>query len=538
MHTKRYPSSQSRLWLRFAAAILLSAALILAAAPAACMASQGSLSSGAAKGEMTTLWIAGDSTSAAFNDENYYYPRYGWGTQLYRYFQGISIKNLSVPGTSTKNYPSTENYQTLLSGMKEGDFLLIGFGHNDEKPESTRYTDPNGSITTPGSTQYCLYENFIRPAKEAGVTPIVCMPVVRRDPGGNYNGASAHITSDQTTIEGTFAGGDYAKAIRAAAVGKGAAVLNLTARTKDLYERLGIQGTKMHHAFTSSNEASIDNTHTNIYGAAYDAYLIADELSKTDCPLKDYLTGTLTEPDISMLKPNPGYSYRAFNRPEADSVLWQNAGDWKATVFGDIGAVEYLNNIYFHFTPYDNGAIGIAAGRLGGSSSDIVGASVGKISSQTDGIAMYYQAVPSDRNFTFSATVTIRDLDPNNQASFGLMVRDDIYIDYVTSEPLGDYVAAAGLMMGSDDPWNCFARKNGVLTRGSNSTHTYKVGDAVRLQIQKTSDGYTCIFGDNPPVSAGFDFPLTAIDPEYVYVGMFAARSADVSFWDIKLEMQ
>ena len=34
-----------------------------------------------------TLWIVGDSTAAAFDDTTYYYPRYGWGTQLSRYFQ-------------------------------------------------------------------------------------------------------------------------------------------------------------------------------------------------------------------------------------------------------------------------------------------------------------------------------------------------------------------------------------------------------------------------------------------------------------------
>ena len=53
-----------------------------------------------------TLWVVGDSTAAEFQD-NYYIPRCGWGTQLYRYFQGIGIRNLAVSGTSTKSFMET-----------------------------------------------------------------------------------------------------------------------------------------------------------------------------------------------------------------------------------------------------------------------------------------------------------------------------------------------------------------------------------------------------------------------------------------------
>ena len=33
------------------------------------------------------VWIVGDSTVSAFTD-NYYYPRYGWGTQIDKYLDG------------------------------------------------------------------------------------------------------------------------------------------------------------------------------------------------------------------------------------------------------------------------------------------------------------------------------------------------------------------------------------------------------------------------------------------------------------------
>lgn len=43
-------------------------------------------------------------------------------------------------------------------------------------------------------------------------------------------------------------------------------------------------------------------------------------------------------------------------------------------------------------------------------------------------------------------------------------------------------------------------------------------------------------FGDEPEVTGGFDFKLTAIDPEHVYVGMFVSRNADVTFMNVKYQ--
>ena len=50
-----------------------------------------------------TVWVVGDSTAAAFSDTTYYSPRYGWGTQLGLYLQGVNIRNLAISGTSSKS---------------------------------------------------------------------------------------------------------------------------------------------------------------------------------------------------------------------------------------------------------------------------------------------------------------------------------------------------------------------------------------------------------------------------------------------------
>ena len=112
------------------------AALTLFVSPACASPDDtGDIAGGSAIPESSpTLWIVGDSTAAEFDDTTYYYPRYGWGTQLGRYFQGISIENLAVSGTSTQSFLQTAQYQRLLEEMNPGDYLLIGFGHNRIPP--------------------------------------------------------------------------------------------------------------------------------------------------------------------------------------------------------------------------------------------------------------------------------------------------------------------------------------------------------------------------------------------------------------------
>ena len=79
--------------------------------------------------------------------------------------------------------------------MKKGDFLLVGSGHNDEKAESGRYTNPNGDYKTAGSFANSLYENYIKPAQAAGTTVVLCTPIVRRTADGNWSDSQLHVTA-------------------------------------------------------------------------------------------------------------------------------------------------------------------------------------------------------------------------------------------------------------------------------------------------------------------------------------------------------
>ena len=107
-----------------------------------------------------------------------------------------------------------------------------------------------------------------------------------------------------------------------------------------------------------------------------------------------------------------------------------------------------------------------------------------------------------------------------------------MYIDVNDKSALGDYVAAGSIQQGTA---NCFKRKDGALGYGGKLENPVEAGKTYALKIESNSDGYACTFGDNAAISGGFDFKLTSIDADYVYVGLFVARQADVTFSDIKL---
>ena len=464
-----------------------------------------------------TVWIIGDSTVSSFAD-NYYYPRYGWGTQIDKYLDGTyEVKNIALSGRSSKSYVNDKEYKELTAGMKQGDYLLIGFGHNDEKAEADRYTDPNGDYKTAGSFANSLYENYIKPAQAAGTTVILCTPIVRRTATAEWSDSNLHITKDS----GDFKGGDYAQSIRNLGKELNIPVVDMTKMTKELYDTLGPDETVNLHAWTSSKATSVDNTHTNIYGGTYNAYLVTKTIKELGVAgISEHITAKEAPVKADVLKSNPDYKEAEYSGELKQSELWKDAGVFKGSIFGDIGGDPNLIKDKFILEGNEDGSIHIAVNGKG------------KISSTTDGMAMYYYKVPADSNFVITANATVNSINKHNQVAFGLMARDAMYIDVNDKSALGDYVAAGSIQQGTA---NCFKRKDGALGYGGKLENPLEAGKTYALKIESNSDGYACTFGDNAAISGGFDFKLTSIDADYVYVGLFVARQADVTFSDIKL---
>ncbi|MGN0158842.1 MAG: hypothetical protein ACI39W_06865, partial [Brotaphodocola sp.] len=494
--------------------------------------------------EKATIWVVGDSTVSAFSD-TYYIPREGYGEELSNYLNA-TVYNLAKSGASSKDFTTMDNYDVLLNGSeaipKMGDaegekFLIIGFGHNDEKTEEARYTNPNGDYQTEGSFAHSLYTNYIKPAQEVGVTPIVCTPIVRLtddNTAASYNSASGHIT-DTTVIDGVvFEGGDYAQAIRNMCEDLSLNCIDLTNETKMVNIELGKDAQWM-HSFTGAKydadgvnlvATGLDKTHTNSYGAKMNAWLIAN----ADSNIKKFSKGKKRpsyEADFADAI-NPDYKVSDYQSPAEPSTIWPSFTDadgrvWYGSVFGDVGGQDKISTDNFIADiREDSISLGVANNR-------------GKVASGSEGMMMYYVQLPAGTAFTLTADAKINSLTANDQVSFGLMARDDMYIDTSVSKTMGDYVAAGTRKQGAV---NCFGRKSGLLYDGPAAEKHYGEGDVVGLKIVGTADGYTLTYGDNLTVSAGFDYPLTSIDSDYIYVGFYVVRNCNVTFSNISLKVE
>ena len=501
---------------------------------------------GQSEPESATFWVVGDSTVCGFSD-SYYIPRMGWGEQLDRYFNA-TVYNLAHSGASSLDFTGMSEYDVLLNGSGEVPalgqadgpmFLFIAFGHNDQKTEAARYTNPNGDYMNEGSFAHSLYVSYIKPALDAGVTPVLVTPIVRLTNDNtteSYAGASGHVTADVTVGDVTYAGGDYAQAIRELAAQLGIPCIDLTAITLERNVAMG-EAAQWLHAFNGGKyaedgvsivPAALDKTHTNSYGAKMNAWAIAQAAEGT--PLAPFVKSGKAQPTYEAdfaAAINPDYVPVSYKAPDTTSTLWPVYTDargniWYGTVFGDVGGENKITGGNFFASEVEDGMnIGVTG-------------NAGKIASASDGMIFYYTRLPAGTAFTLTATATITDMAANNQVSFGLMARDDLYIDSYVKDTMGDYVAAGTRNQGA---FNCFGRKSGVLVNGPAAEVVYGVGDTVELCIIGTVDGFTLTYGDNAPVSAGFDYALTTVDSEYIYVGFYAVRNANIIFTNIQLTL-
>ncbi len=481
-----------------------------------------------------TIWLVGDSTVCTYinpdgthRDQDRYYQRWGYGTMLDKYLDdNYKVNNIALSGRSSKSFLSESVYSTLIgaSGIREGDVLIIGFGHNDEKRNSTHYTNPNGDYQTEGSFAKSLYDNYVKIALDKGAQPILCTPIVHLREDNNY--ANEHITSDGQGTDSagntiTYEGGDYPKAIRDLGTAVNVPVVDLTQLTGEKWAELGYDEAFFLHASDGSDPKVPDTTHVNSYGAKMIAHILATQISGLEnLELAQHITNldnVATKDDLE-LSINNDLNKGDYKPPTTASKYGEDFGIFKATAFGSLSAEAPA------------GTIALGKDANGNMNIKVTGDN-GKISEKNDGIAMYYYQIPSNAKFNFSAKATINAIGDDEEAAFGLMARDDMYIDKVDENILSNYVAAGTFAKNSV---NCFYRNGKELKPGAAIT-AVKAGDTYDLNISTTQDGYTCKFGDNELQANGYDLALAGVDSEYKYIGMFVSKNADITFSDIKL---
>lgn len=220
------------------------------------------------------IFTAGDSTAATKQEDKR--PETGWGEKIIEFIpEGVEVCNIAANGRSTKSFMDEGRLKQILGSIGSGDFLFIQFSHNDEKEKPELHTEP----FTTYKENLAIYVNS---AREKGATPILLTPVCRRSFDENGKIVNTH--------------GDYPAAMKEAAGELNVPLLDISARSKKLFDELGVEKSKEIFLWVKKGESENypdgveDNTHFCTYGAKEIARLIAEEIVKKQIkPLCDMI---------------------------------------------------------------------------------------------------------------------------------------------------------------------------------------------------------------------------------------------------------
>lgn len=224
--------------------------------------------------QATTIYLAGDST---VTDQDTF-PYAGWGQMLPLYFKTeVAIDNHAKSGRSSRSFINEGRLAAILEQIKPSDYLWIQFGHNDEKPDEERATEPFGSFKE-------MLAIYINEARARGAKPLLITPVHRRK------------FDEKGQIIDTH--GDYLLGMKQLATELDVPLIDLAAKSKDLYERLGDEPSKALFMWAYPGEfihfpdGAQDDTHFQEYGAILAAGLVAEGVRELELsPLLLYLKG-------------------------------------------------------------------------------------------------------------------------------------------------------------------------------------------------------------------------------------------------------
>lgn len=197
--------------------------------------------------DVPTIYIAGDSTVV----DQQKAPWAAWGQMLPAFFNDkVSIANEAESGETIRSFADERRFDKVFSTIRAGDYLMMQFAHNDQKPGK-------GFVPIP---QYkALLERYIALARSKGAHPILVTSMERRD----FN--------KEGKIYNTLAG--YPAAMREVAKQEHVPLIDLNAMSFELFDAMGPEGTLkafVHYpanTFPDQPRALADNTHFTSYGA-------------------------------------------------------------------------------------------------------------------------------------------------------------------------------------------------------------------------------------------------------------------------------
>jgi lysophospholipase L1-like esterase len=224
------------------------------------------------------IWVLGNSTVC--NYVNHPAHRVGWAQVLPNYLNtnNVEVHNKAISGRSSKDFVSYANgWNSFKDSISANDYVIIEFGHNDEVRN-----DP-ALGTLPGSTFERYLSIYVDYSKSVGAIPILATPIERNEWANNAIEPS-HVKSY----------GDYPQAIRNLAKSKNIDLVDMTALTTELYERIGQES-------TTKLFVTDDRTHINEAGANQIAKLFVNDITSQGIkPFSNWVKRSVSIKQVSL----------------------------------------------------------------------------------------------------------------------------------------------------------------------------------------------------------------------------------------------
>jgi lysophospholipase L1-like esterase len=225
------------------------------------------------------LYLVGDSTMSV--KEVKAYPETGWGMPFAYFFDSsVMVDNRARNGRSTKSFMAENLWQPIVNELREGDYVFIQFGHNDEaKEKAERYSPPE------------LFKSnllkYVSDTRSKKAIPVLITPVSRR-----------RFDKDGKAIE-THA--EYSPLVKEIAVAQNVLLIDLDRKSQELYQQFGPENSKLLFLQLKPGEhpnypeGKNDNTHFSELGARLIAQLVLAEIKSLKLELADRIVKPLVK---------------------------------------------------------------------------------------------------------------------------------------------------------------------------------------------------------------------------------------------------
>ncbi|MFA6775646.1 MAG: rhamnogalacturonan acetylesterase [Sphaerochaetaceae bacterium] len=208
---------------------------------------------------MAKVFLLGDSTCAQKSPD--VYPETGWGMCFGKHLaKGWTADNRAINGRSTKMFLDEGAFAACLSDLHGGDYGIIQFGHNENKMDEERHTEPWTSYSA--NLRY-MAQSIL----QKGGHPVFVSPISRR----NF--------LDGKYLMHTL--GDYPQAMEAVARNMSLPFIDLTTPTRKEIEELGSLKSRKYFMHFDAGlyphypDGDADDTHLRPEGAEAVAALLS-----------------------------------------------------------------------------------------------------------------------------------------------------------------------------------------------------------------------------------------------------------------------